>query len=50
MARIAADMGAVPVADGFGCSDCGCRTHLFRASDAVIGDIVSEARMRPFQK
>ena len=23
-------IGGIPAADGFGCSDCSCRTHLFR--------------------
>ena len=37
LGRILEDAGAKPVVDGFGCSDCGCHTHLFRTEpdDAV---------------
>lgn len=37
LGRILEDAGAEPITDGFGCSDCACRTHLFRTEpdDAV---------------
>jgi len=30
LARMAEESGMVPSHKGFGCSDCRCRTHLFR--------------------
>lgn len=30
LAEMLTEIGSVPAFDGFGCSDCCCRTHLFR--------------------
>ena len=31
LAELMSSIGNTPVIDGFGCSDCKCQTHLFRA-------------------
>lgn len=36
LARLAEACGMEPWAPGFGCSDCRCATHLFRATDGQI--------------
>lgn len=43
LGRIAKACGAVPGMDGFGCSDCGCRTHLFRLSQDSAERLIAEA-------
>ncbi len=49
LARMASGSGMVPAVDGFGCSDCRCRTHLFRADPGSLSTLVSTARLAPFR-
>lgn len=42
LARMAGECGMEPSVEGFGCSDCRCRTHLFRADPDSIARL-SEA-------
>lgn len=48
LAAMARRCGMTPAADGFGCSDCKCRTHLFRADPESISRLVSEAGLVSF--
>lgn len=48
LARIAERCGGTPELDGFGCSDCGCRSHLFRVDVQTLEKIVSGAGLEPF--
>lgn len=48
LARMAAECGGVPEMDGFGCSDCKCRTHLFRMDSRSIGKLLSRANLERF--
>lgn len=45
LARMAADSGMTCAAKGFGCSDCSCATHLFRADPISIARLVYAARL-----
>lgn len=49
LASMARDCGMVPSVDGFGCSDCSCRTHLFRVTDGSLDLLISRARLEPFR-
>ena len=49
LASMASDCGMVPSVDGFGCSDCSCRTHLFRVTDGSLHLLISRARLEPFR-
>ena len=49
LASMAGDCGMVPSVDGFGCSDCSCRTHLFRVTDGSLDLLISRARLEPFR-
>ena len=49
LASMAGDCGMVPSVDGFGCSDCSCRTHLFRVPDGSLDLLISRARLEPFR-
>ena len=48
LARMAEECGMVPFADGFGCSDCSCRTHLFSSTPDSIARLIAEARLISF--
>ena len=48
LASMAEACGMVPFADGFGCSDCRCRTHLFRADPDSIARLIREAGLISF--
>ena len=48
LARMALECGMEPSAKGFGCSDCRCRTHLFRADPASIARLSAEAGLVSF--
>lgn len=43
LARMAGECGMEPAAEGFGCSDCQCRTHLFRTDPESTARLVREA-------
>lgn len=45
LARMAERCGMEPFAEGFGCSDCRCRTHLFRCDPDSIARLKEEARL-----
>ena len=49
LASMAGDCGMVSSVDGFGCSDCSCRTHLFRVTDGSLDLLISRARLEPFR-
>ena len=49
LASMAGDCGMVRSVDGFGCSDCSCRTHLFRVTDGSLDLLISRARLEPFR-
>ena len=34
LAKLMTSIGNIPAADGFGCSDCDCQTHLFKVDRA----------------
>jgi Uri superfamily endonuclease len=42
-ARLSALPGASQPIDGFGSSDCGCRSHLIRLGGGIEGDVLCEA-------
>ena len=48
LARMAEAAGMEPAFRGFGCSDCGCTTHLFRATNEQLAGLVSSAHLSPF--
>lgn len=48
LAEMAEACGGIPEMDGFGCSDCGCRTHLFRVSPEVRDRLIAEAGLSRF--
>ena len=48
LASMAEACGMVPFADGFGCTDCRCRTHLFRADPDSIARLIREAGLISF--
>ena len=45
LASMAEECGMEPVAEGFGCSDCHCRTHLFRADPESTARLIREAEL-----
>lgn len=49
LARIVEGCGGVPEMDGFGCSDCRCATHLFRASGDVVEKAVAVSALALFR-
>lgn len=48
LAGMAQESGMIPAVCGFGCSDCSCRTHLFRVTYGSIKRLISMAGMKPF--
>jgi Uri superfamily endonuclease len=42
-------LGAVPSVKGFGCSDCGCRTHLFMVGEGILEEAVRTLGLKRFQ-
>lgn len=48
LARMAEECGMTPSAKGFGCSDCRCSTHLFRADPDSIARLVERAGLVSF--
>jgi Uri superfamily endonuclease len=49
LARIVEVHGGIPAAEGFGCSDCRCHTHLFRVNGDVTAAVISDAGLTPFE-
>ncbi|MFA5486485.1 MAG: GIY-YIG nuclease family protein [Candidatus Methanomethylophilaceae archaeon] len=49
LAEIAVSCGMEPAAKGFGCSDCKCQTHLFRATGDSLRKLVAEAGLKEFR-
>ncbi|MDR2846636.1 MAG: GIY-YIG nuclease family protein [Candidatus Methanoplasma sp.] len=47
LAHMAEEAGGTPFADGFGCSDCGCRTHLFLLDKEVRERLTAVAGLVP---
>ena len=43
LARMAEDSGCTPASDGFGCSDCSCRTHLFSVDPGSKSELIKRA-------
>jgi len=50
LARMAEEAGMEPFALGFGCSDCRCRTHLFRTDEASFRRFKEAAKLADFKK
>lgn len=50
LAHIAEECGMVPVIPGFGCSDCRCRTHLFRVPEGTDSELIRRAELHRFGK
>lgn len=48
LGRIAADCGGTAEMEGFGCSDCGCRSHLYRIDASQKAAMLKRARLSPF--
>ncbi|MDO5862389.1 MAG: GIY-YIG nuclease family protein [Thermoplasmata archaeon] len=48
LARMAEECGMEPFAKGFGCSDCRCATHLFRADPESIARLREMAGLVSF--
>ena len=48
LARMAQECGMEPVFKGFGCSDCRCFSHLFRATPESLSELISRAGLEPF--
>ena len=49
LARAIEECGGIPEIKGFGCSDCGCATHLFRAGEGTLEKVVARCRLVPFR-
>jgi Uri superfamily endonuclease len=49
LGRIALDCGAEIAVRGFGCSDCGCGSHLLRTDGEVMRRFIARARLTPFE-
>jgi len=50
LASLAEAYGMMPSHKGFGCSDCRCRTHLFRTDEKVLKGFVSRYGLEPYQE
>ncbi|MBR4244685.1 MAG: GIY-YIG nuclease family protein [Candidatus Methanomethylophilaceae archaeon] len=50
LAKMAMDAGMEPSHKGFGCSDCKCYTHLFKADDRLLRTLIKKAKMTPFRR
>lgn len=48
LAKMAEECGMTPSFKGFGCSDCNCRTHLFRTDPDGIARLVDRAGLISF--
>jgi len=48
LAKLAESSGGADYAPGFGCSDCDCRTHLFRVDGKVRERMISAGHLKPF--
>ena len=49
LARRMAIIGNVPILKGFGCSDCGCQTHLFKVDRKVTEGSLEDLGMTNFE-
>ena len=49
IARTIEACGGVPEMPGFGCSDCRCGTHLFRADADILAEAVRRCALEPFR-
>ena len=49
LAKLMTSIGNVPAADGFGCSDCDCQTHLFKVDRARTENELEHAGMSIFR-
>ncbi len=50
LGRMAMESGMMPSHRGFGCSDCGCDTHLFRVADGSLETFLDRTGMTPFRE
>ena len=48
LAHMAEECGMVPVHPGFGCSDCGCVTHLFLVPEGSDRRLISSCDLKIF--
>ena len=49
LAKLMTSIGNMPAADGFGCSDCDCQTHLFKVDRARTENELEHAGMSIFR-
>jgi Uri superfamily endonuclease len=49
LAHMCLDVGMTGMHKGFGCSDCRCLTHLFKATDEELANLIKAARLSPFE-
>ena len=49
LAHMAEESGMMSVVEGFGCSDCRCRTHLFRSDTDSLDRLCADAGLKPFR-
>lgn len=47
IARTIEACGGIPEMAGFGCSDCRCWTHLFRADGEILAQVVARCSLGP---
>ena len=48
LAHLAEGCGMVPVHNGFGCSDCGCRTHLFLVPEGADSNLIRKCALNRY--
>lgn len=48
LARMAEECGMVPFAEGLGCSDCGCSTHLFSCDPESVARLAEAGGLVSF--
>ena len=49
LAHMAEEAGMMPVVEGFGWSDCRCRTHLFKSDVRSLERLCADAGLQPFR-
>lgn len=50
LAHCAEACGMVPIHPGFGCSDCSCRTHLFRVTEGSDRMLIERCSLEGYQQ
>ena len=50
LGNIVLDCGGTGFAEGFGCSDCGCPTHLFFLTESTKEKLLSSSHFIPYRR